>query len=102
MNGKGDTFLPVDGKKYRDNHDDIFSGKGKRRGDKTPVVVTDEIGTRTLVHPSGAARRLAPMMITPVPAHPCPGCPKDDTCGMRCTALALHEYRLKRKAKNAH
>jgi len=26
----------------------------------------------------------------------------DDTCGMRCTALALHEYRLKRKAKNAH
>ena len=31
MGTKDDWYRKVDGKKYRDNHDDIFTGKGKRR-----------------------------------------------------------------------
>jgi hypothetical protein len=79
QNGKGDGYRKVDGLKYRQNHDDIFKGKtddGMAHG----IVIVDD-----------------PLV------HPCPQCPYDDTCGMRCTSLAIHEYRLKQRLKvNPH
>lgn len=72
MNGKGDTFRKVDGPKYRQNHDDIFRPK-EDDWDK---------------------RKINPLV------HPCTDCPKDDTCGTPCTALALYDYRSKKSSKS--
>lgn len=76
MNGKGDNYRKVDDQKYRQNHDAIFGTLNKK---------TEELKTTN-------SRDFE------APIHPCIDCPKDDTCGTPCTALALHAYRIKRRS----